>query len=524
MKTPKNICNNLNFSDCELAILRMAVDKAEEKIGKRIVNSEEIKKIIKIVEDFIKLKNLVCYGGTAINNILPENDQFYNKEIEIPDYDFFSVNALDDAKELADIYYNNGFTDVDAKSGQHHGTYKVFVNYIPIADITYIPKGVYNALKDDAIRVAGILYTPPNFLRMSMYLELSRPIGDISRWEKVLKRLSLLNKHYPIEKQDCEQVEFQREMLEKNDKIQEEEIYENIKNTLINQGVVFFGSYAASLYSQYMPKNLRRKLEKIADFDVLCNDPEITAEIVKERLKDIGIKDVKIIKREPIGEIIPLHYEVKIGEETVIFIYKPIACHSYNTININGKKVKIATIDTMLSFYLAFLYANKPYYNDYLERILCMSKFLFEVQQKNRLQQKGLLRRFSITCYGHQETVEEMRAKKSEKYKELKSKGNKTEFEEWFLSYKPDDISKKNNKMQEKEKEKLLKTNNEINKSRNTNKSSNLKKSNKINKSNKNKKLKNITDKNKNKKTTINKYDFYKNLWNKSKKNKKEIY
>jgi hypothetical protein len=273
-----------------------------------------------------------------------------------------------------------------------------------------------------------------------------------------------------------------------------------------------------------MPKKLRRKLEKIADFDVLCNDPETTAEIVKERLKDIGIKNVKIIKREPIGEIIPLHYEVKIGEETVIFIYKPIACHSYNTININGKKVKIATIDTMLSFYLAFLYANKPYYNDYLERILCMSKFLFEVQQKNRLQQKGLLRRFSITCYGHQETVEEMRAKKSEKYKELKSKGNKTEFEEWFLSYKPDDISKKNNKMQEKEKEKLLKTNIEINKSRNTNKSSNLKKSNKINKSNKNKKLKNITDKNKNKKTTINKYDFYKNLWNKSKKNKKEIY
>jgi hypothetical protein len=116
----KNVCKGLHFADCELAILRMAVDKAEEKIGKRIVNSDDIKNIIKIVEDFIKKKNLICYGGTAINNILPSEDQFYNKDAEIPDYDFFTPNALQDAKELADIYYKSGFTDVEAKSGNHH--------------------------------------------------------------------------------------------------------------------------------------------------------------------------------------------------------------------------------------------------------------------------------------------------------------------------------------------------------------------------------------------------------------------
>ena len=125
----KNVCKDLTFDDCELSILRMAVDKAEEKIAKRVVNSEDIKNIIKIVEDFIRKKNLICYGGTAINNILPTEDQFYNKELEVPDYDFFTINALDDAKELADIYYKKGFPDVEAKAGQHHGTYKVFVNY-----------------------------------------------------------------------------------------------------------------------------------------------------------------------------------------------------------------------------------------------------------------------------------------------------------------------------------------------------------------------------------------------------------
>jgi hypothetical protein len=433
----RNICKDLNFSECELAILRMAVDKAEEKIGKRIVNSDDIKKIIKIVEDYIKVKNLICYGGTAINSILPAEDQFYNKDVEIPDYDFFTKDALHDAKELADTYYKEGFTDVEAKSGQHHGTYKVFVNYIPVADITYLPKGIFNSLKKDAIRVSGILYAPPNFLRMSMYLELSRPAGDTTRWEKVLKRLTLLNKNYPLTDINCNNIDFQRKMTNNS---HEDEIYNNVRNTLINQSVVFFGGYAISLYSQYMPNKLKKKLQHVADFDVISNDPETTADIVKERLKDIGVNHVKIIKREPVGEIIPMHYEVKIGKDSIIFIYKPIACHSYNVINIHGKQVRIATIDTMLSFYLAFLYADKPYYNAFLERILCMSKFLFDVQQKNRLQQKGLLRRFSITCYGHQETVEEMRADKAEKYKELKKSGNKKEFEEWFLNYKPDTL------------------------------------------------------------------------------------
>jgi hypothetical protein len=113
-------------------------------------------------------------------------------------------------------------------------------------------------------------------------------------------------------------------------------------------------------------------------------------------------------------------------------------------INIHGEKIKVATIDTMLSFYLAFLYTDREYYKEFSERILCMSKFLFEVQEKNRLQQKGLLKRFSIICYGHQETLEEIRANKSEKYKELKKKNEQKVFEEWFLNYKPDDANQKN--------------------------------------------------------------------------------
>ena len=433
------LCKDLTFSDCELAILRTAVDKAEERQGKKIANSSEVKRIISIVENFLRKKHLVCYGGLSINELLPKQDQFYNKDIEIPDYDFYSPNALNDAKELTDIYVENGFQEVEAKSGQHHGTFKVFVNFIPVADITSLPKDLFSAIKKESIKVGGILYAPPNLLRMGMYLELSRPAGDVSRWEKVLKRLTLLNKHHPLIGKQCVEIEFQRKMghTEFSDKI-----YDNVQHTLIDQGVVFFGGYALSMYSQYMPKNLRHKLKKIPDFDVLSEEPLLTAQIVKERLTDIDVKNVKIIKRPGIGEIIAPHYEIKVGDDTVVFIYQPLACHSYNIIKEHGYDVKIATIDTMLSFWLAFLYANRPYYDK--DRILCMSNYLFKVQEKNRLAQKGLLKRFSINCMGHQETVEEMRAEKAEKFIELKGKRNDPEYEEWFLRYRPVDKEEKN--------------------------------------------------------------------------------
>ena len=208
----------MNFQEKELEILRRSVDKAETLQQKQQTNSPEIKQIIHIVEQFLRKKKLVCYGGTAINNILPIYDQFYDKSIEIPDYDFYSNNALDDAKELADIYSKAGFIEVVAQAGMHHGTYKVFVNFIPVADISQLDKEIYKKIKHKAISVDGILYAPPNFLRMAMYLELSRPKGDVSRWEKVLKRLLILNKHYPLKSHNCSEEPIQRNVDNPSDK------------------------------------------------------------------------------------------------------------------------------------------------------------------------------------------------------------------------------------------------------------------------------------------------------------------
>jgi hypothetical protein len=428
--------DKMTFQECELAILRNAVDETEKVMGTKIANSDDVKRMIVILENFLIQKKLICYGGTAINNILPKYAQFYNRDIEIPDYDFFSANALEDAKELADIYYNSGYMEVEAKAGMHQGTFKVYVNFIPMADITQLNQVIYDNLQKEAITIAGIKYASPDYLRMAMYLELSRPAGDVSRWEKVLKRLTLLNEHYPLKvPYKCSRMD-----LEKKTNIPEKlqnKIYTAVRDSFVEQGVIFFGGYATSLYSDmntYMTKRNRTK-NKSPNFDVLSEDIEKCALITKEKLVANGVRNIETIAHSGIGEIIPMHIEIQVNNTPIAFIYKPIACHNYNTIEIGGKEINVATIDTMLSFYLAFIYVNKPYYTK--DRILCMSKMLFDIEQRNRLEQKGLLKRFSIKCYGKQPTLEDIRAEKTEMFKKLADKRGTKEYEEWFLKYNP---------------------------------------------------------------------------------------
>jgi hypothetical protein len=406
-----------SFEEKELKILRNAIDSATYEVGKKLVQSDTIKKIIEILEGFLRTHNTLCYGGTAVNNILPEQDRFYNKDIEIPDYDFFTPSAMEYATKLTNIYYKAGYEEVEAKSSVHAGTYKVFVNFIPIADITYLDKTLFKNLFKKAIKINAINYCPPNYLRMAMYVELSRPMGDVSRWEKILKRITLLNKNYPLKGELCKTIKFQRDYdgLDSD----RDKLYEVCKSSFINQGLVFFGGYAASLYSQYMPKKERTQVNTIPDFDMLSENPISSALILKEQLNYEGFKNVVIRKKKPISEYVDDHCEIIVNNDAIAFIYKTVACHSYNIISLQGRKIKVASIDTILSFYLIFIYANRPYYDE--NRLLCLSEYLFKVQIKNRLEQRGLLKRFSVTCYGKQQTLEDIREEKVKIYDKVKN-------------------------------------------------------------------------------------------------------
>ena len=146
-----------------------------------------------IIEKFISDKQLISYGGTAINNYLPIDKKIYN-DTDIPDYDCYSINALNDAVELANILVYNNIDNIDVKSAMFKNTYKIFINFIPIVDFTFLDKDVYSNVYNKAVKINNLLYAPPHYLKISLYQELSRPLGDINRWDKVYSRLELLNK------------------------------------------------------------------------------------------------------------------------------------------------------------------------------------------------------------------------------------------------------------------------------------------------------------------------------------------
>ena len=189
----------------------------------------------------------------------------------------------------------------------------------------------------------------------------------------------------------------------------------------------------------------------------MAEDPEQTAQTLARNLKNANIAKIKVVKRKPVGEIISEAYEVRAYDETLVTIYKPLGCHSYNILHKYNRSIKIATIDTMLSFYLAFLYADRDYYDP--QRLFCMSEYLFDVQRENSLSQRGILKRFSIDCYGNQSTLESMRKEKTELYKKLKTNKKSKDYEWFFLRYVPADklLYKEERKKTRKKKKKKKK-------------------------------------------------------------------
>jgi hypothetical protein len=429
----------MSFQECEYVILKNAIDESLKIQGERVVNNEETRKILKILVDYLIDKRLVCYGGTAVNNILPKKAQFYNTRYTIPDYDVYSDDALEDAKKLTNIFYNKGFTNVVAKSAVHYGTYKVYVNFIPILDVTQLYPPLFKKIQADAIKIAGIYYCPPNFLRMNMFIELSRPMGDVSRWEKILQRLTLLNKHYPLNPgSECNAIDFHMQVTK--DAELDDKIYIFVRDVLIDVGVVFFGGYASMIYSKHMTRVQQKQFKKIPNFDVIYDDIEKCAKIIMDVLRENEIRNVEMKDEREIGEMIPRHIIISVNKQPIVVIYEPIACHNYNVVTIGDKEVNIATIDTILSFYLGFYYIDKPYYDH--KRILCLADYLFRIEQKKKIETTGLLKRFSTTCYGKQKSLDDIRLEKYQNYEELKHRKTSKEYESWFLNYTPKPIEK----------------------------------------------------------------------------------
>ena len=100
------------MSESDAEVINRIAEKQLEKIEKASAEEPNIKKAIEIVEAFLKSTPVMCYGGTAINNLLKPSDQFYDFTREVPDYDFYSRTPQVHAMDFADKLSLAGIQDV----------------------------------------------------------------------------------------------------------------------------------------------------------------------------------------------------------------------------------------------------------------------------------------------------------------------------------------------------------------------------------------------------------------------------
>jgi hypothetical protein len=262
---------------------------------------------------------------------------------------------------------------------------------------------------------------------MSVYLELSRPKGDVSRWKKVYSRLMLLNKHYGIScsAKDAKMNDLYLSLTIKND----------IEKYLIKENIVLLG-FNASVLQEKPTDKWMLPLDVLVTPDKREATTKKFLDIFEPRL---GFK-LKVNEIPKYGELVPSHTDIndpKSGN-TVIRIYETEACHSYHKAS---SGLMIASIPTLLQFFFSILYAPEHFLEDLPEqRFLCTAQRLVEMANDNLHRRYKLLT--PITCLGKQKSLVDMRVEKSKMYKQLSKDKSSPEFLEYFFTYIPTSMDK----------------------------------------------------------------------------------
>ena len=287
-----------------------------------------------VVVEFIKEKGLKLYGGQALHEHLKKYKSGFYKSFEFPDYDVFSPNAWEHAKELANRLFDLGFFYSEARSSilndEAHQTYKVSIDLQPILDLTqmgctpselrshncdncgvtkdgecfslfnYVPANnlinykpqekpkiyteTYDFKNDKSLHPKKMFVCDPNWLKISMYRELSEPLANPARLPKVGKRLEIFNHFFEYNHRKC------KNKTELNNIIHEDlkPVLKYIANFVKKNKLINFG---ASAYNLFVKNKKFQGDLNISDYEVYSGDRQ--AELVIEELHE------KISKKFP---------------------------------------------------------------------------------------------------------------------------------------------------------------------------------------------------------------------------------
>jgi hypothetical protein len=408
----------------QMELLKQVINQAEKRVNFAVANDENVIKAIACVERFLRKKKRVCYGGQAINSLLPKARRFYDLKYTVPDYDFFSPSMEADVEELIKDLEAAGFDDISKKLSVHEGTTKIYVNFVPVADISDMSAEMFAIIQKRAKAVDGILYCDPDFLRMMMYLELSRPRGEVDRWTKVFERLTLLNHEYPVE--GCDEdivvkpmdVEDRRRMLE---------FCVKVKNVMV--GPEFIELLEKNKGRTHIDTLAKRGGPIIA----LSAKPKAEAEDLRYILENgSGRKGKAAIQIEEFispSDHIFNYVTLKRKGQLVAMLFQEDSCHSYTILTVDaGAEMRVATPDLFLHLYYTLMIFGKKEKSYFQTSLDCLIRKLYTIAERARSNPTKFVPAFGLRCSGHQRgiaTLLKLKAERTEKKKKESSGGSK---------------------------------------------------------------------------------------------------
>jgi hypothetical protein len=250
-----------------------------------------------------------------------------------------------------------------------------------------------------------------------MYLELSRPRGEVDRWKKVFERLLLLNNSYPVGR--C------HDEIRMEGKVSDKDRTE-ILDYCIQHKRLFVGPECVELFEH---NKLKIPIEKLIDIGgpVLFMTAKVDTDA--QDLKDILGGRITVQKHKAETDQLYNYTALKRDGEVICILFEETSCHSYTTINLyTGNTIRIGTPDTLLHLYYTLELFGKEIKEIFRTPIECLIQRIYEIGERARVKPTAVVPAFGLRCSGKQKGIGTLLKEKAERVQKArgKTKKNKT--------------------------------------------------------------------------------------------------
>ena len=399
------------FRKNDIKIINKNIDNImkQAKIKKNKIlepNIDEYKNVKIHVLNIIKEKKLIIKGGVAwdmlIKNKTKNEENYIYDDNDIYDIDVYSYEPIKDMKDICDYLATHKFKFIQGANAFHEETYKIYVNYREICNISYMPKYIF--AKIDRLIIDGYHLIGNRIILIDLLRQFNDPLNSFFRLNKVYERGIKILKYYPLrlntngkdyEKLDNEQKKIGKLLF--TYLCEDKEIIfidRNILNIYINP------NEKEIIYDNY-------KIEIITDKLI-----EKTKEIYKF-INEIIIDNTKLIIEEynKFFEFLDNKIVFKYDDEIILIIYgNNEYCTPYNLIKEKKSQnnLMIGTFNVCILYLIINLIYNKINNEKYDKIEFVLSK-MFNSRDKylNNINKSiiddNIFKDFKIECYGRTE-------------------------------------------------------------------------------------------------------------------------